>query len=487
MRDASRAAMRKAVEEVYAETDAAGALPIHLVGDTGRGAGGELSAAARAWIEANGLKDGAARKLVVLPASDGTIAGLALGAGNGKAGDPCGPSALLLGQVAQGAPAGTYRLAAGTAEADLAAIAWGLGAYRFRRYKTAGPEPARARLALPRGVDRERTLAIVEGIWLARDLINTPASDLGPAELEQAARDLAAWHGATARSIVGEELLAQNFPMIHAVGRASSRAPRLIDLAWSKPGGDADAPRVTLVGKGICFDTGGLDIKPSSNMLLMKKDMGGAATALALGHMLMATGRDVRLRILIPAAENAISGDAFRPSDILKSRAGLTVEVGNTDAEGRLVLADALALADAETPDTLLCFATLTGAARVALGPELPALFTDDESLAAGLAAAGLANGDPLWRLPLWPGYVRNLDSEVADMGNVSDGPFAGAITAALFLKRFVAKARRFAHIDLYGWRPSQRPLGPKGGEAQTARALFDLLSAELGGPEAGA
>ncbi|MBL8565099.1 MAG: leucyl aminopeptidase family protein [Hyphomicrobiaceae bacterium] len=480
------AAVREAVEEVYAAADDAGAVPIHLVGDTSAAAKGDtLTAADRAWFELNGLRDGAARKIVSLPSSGGAMGGIALGIGNGRAGDPCGSSALLLGQLAQGAPAGTYRLAAVDGkEASLAAVAWGLGGYRYRRYKTTGNAPPRARLALPKSVDRQRIKTTVEAVWLGRDLINTPASDLGPAELESAARDLAAMHGATVTSIVGDDLLKQNFPMIHAVGRASVRAPRLIDLKWSKPGGNALAPRVTLVGKGICFDTGGLDIKPSSNMLLMKKDMGGAATVLALGHMIMSLGLDVRLRILIPAAENSISGDAFRPSDILRSRAGLTVEVGNTDAEGRLVLADALALADEEKPDTLLCFATLTGAARVALGPDLPALFTDDDALATAIASAGLANGDPVWRLPLWPGYMRNLDSEVADMGNVSDGPFSGAITAALFLKRFVANARRFAHIDLYGWRTSQRPLGPKGGEPQTARAVFDVLAAELADTE---
>ena len=281
-------------------------------------------------------------------------------------------------------------------------------------------------------------------------------------------------------TVTGDDLLKQGFAMIHAVGRASSRAPRLIDLRWQKPGGSASAPAVTLVGKGITFDTGGLDIKPSSAMLIMKKDMGGAAAALSLSHMIMGQGLDVRLRLLIPAAENSISGDAFRPGDVLLSRAGKTVEIGNTDAEGRLVLADALALADEEAPETLLVFATLTGAARVALGPDLPALFTDDDAFAAELVATGRSIGDPVWRLPLWPGYERHLDSEVADLSNVWDAPFAGAVTAALFLKRFVKKAKRFAHLDLYGWRPAARPLGPKGGEPQTARAVFAALKQEL-------
>jgi leucyl aminopeptidase len=457
-------------------------IPLYLVREGVAGDLDALSPAHRTWLEANGFQGGAARKQVALAGADGKLAGIALGLGNGNLGDPCGPSALLVGQVAQSAVAGTYRLAGdiGTDAARLVAIAWGLGAYRFQRCKSAPRVAAPARLAWPAGVDRASVTAVVEAIWMARDLINTPASDLGPAELELAARDLAARNSAVVTSIVGDDLLAENFPMIHAVGRASTRAPRLVDIRWQPPGCRADAPRVTLVGKGICFDTGGLDIKPSSNMLLMKKDMGGAATAMALGQMIMAHGLDVRLRILVAAAENSIDGNAFRPSDVLKSRAGRTVEIGNTDAEGRLVLADALALACEEAPDTLLCFATLTGAARVALGPDLPAFFSDDDALAASVATAGLAVGDPVWRLPLWPGYERNLDSEVADMGNVADGPFAGAITAALFLKRFAAGARRFAHIDLYGWRPSLRPLGPKGGEAQTARALFEVLRAEL-------
>jgi leucyl aminopeptidase len=264
--------------------------------------------------------------------------------------------------------------------------------------------------------------------------------------------------------------------MIHAVGRASPRSPRLIDLTW----GPASAPKITLVGKGITFDTGGLDIKPASAMLLMKKDMGGAATALALAHMIMGQGLKCRLRVLIPTAENSISGDAFRPGDILKSRAGLSVEIGNTDAEGRLVLADALAFADSDEPDSIFVFATLTGAARSALGPDLPAFFTDDEQLGHDLPPLAASIGDPLWRMPLWSGYRRHLDSDIADMNNVWESPFAGAITAALFLKRFVGKARRFAHFDLYGWRPAARPLGPKGGEPQTARAVMEYLKREL-------
>jgi leucyl aminopeptidase len=309
-------------------------------------------------------------------------------------------------------------------------------------------------------------------VWLGRDLINTPASDLGPQQLEETTRLLAKRHGAKVSSIVGDDLRTANFPMIHAVGRASDRPPRLIDLTWGK----ATSPRVTLVGKGICFDTGGLDIKPASAMLIMKKDMGGAAAALALAHMIMSSGLDVRLRVLIPAAENSVAGNAFRPGDVLMSRAGKTVEIGNTDAEGRLVLADALALADEEEPDTIVSFATLTGAARVALGPELPPLYTDDDAFAGEIAEAGNRVGDPVWRMPFWTGYESTLDSAVADMNNVSDGPFAGSVTAALFLRRFVKQARRFAHLDIYGWRPAPKALGPKGGEVQSARALFEVL-----------
>jgi leucyl aminopeptidase len=449
-------------------------VPVWLVGDgLPVSEASAISVEHRAWLAAQRF-NGAAKKQALLPGKDGTLGGAALGIGNGKVGEPSGPSELLVGQLAASLPAGAYRLQDAIAEPELAALAWGMGAYRFRRYKSVTPEEG-ARLELPKGVDAKRVVTIVEAVALGRDLINTPASDMGPAELEAAARALAKRHGAIVSSIVGDDLLVRNFPMIHAVGRASSRAPRLVDIVW----GRADAPKVTLVGKGICFDTGGLDLKPSSAMLLMKKDMGGAATALALGHMIMGLGLDVRLRILIPAAENAVGGNAFRPSDVLKSRSGRTVEIGNTDAEGRLVLADALSLADEEAPQQLMTFATLTGAARVALGPDLPAFFCDDAAWANALTATGDAIGDPVWRLPLWAGYERHLDSEVADMNNVYDAPFAGAITAALFLRRFVKNAGRFAHFDLYGWRPAARPLGPKGGEPQTARAVFETLSKE--------
>ena len=451
------------------------ARPLHLIRDGETGQLPTLSAAHRGWLEANGFK-AAARKLVVLPGPGGEIAGAALGLGNGSAGDPTGPSVLLAGLAAAQLPGGVWTLEGAGADAELAAIAWGLGAYKFRRYKSGETSSEAARLVMPPGVDGRRVMAIVDAVWTARDLINTPASDMGPAELEAAVRHAGTRYGAQVSSIIGDDLITHNFPMIHAVGRASPRAPRLIDLRWSKAGSGGDAPRVTLVGKGICFDTGGLDIKPSSAMLLMKKDMGGAATVLALGQMIMALGLDVRLRVLIPAAENSISGNAFRPQDVIRTRDGRTVEIGNTDAEGRLVLCDALSLGDEEAPDVMLTFSTLTGAARVALGPDLPPYYTNDDAFAAEIAAAGMAIGDPMWRLPFWPGYEKNLDSEVADMGNVSESPFAGSIIAALYLRRFVKKARRFAHFDIYAWRQAQRALGPKGGEPQGARAMLSVI-----------
>jgi len=466
--------------DVLAPHDTAGpSTPIWLVSESqpvARLTG--LDDTAKAWLERTRFTS-AAKKQALIPGPQGALAGVALGIGNGSAGDPSGPSDLLMGQLAASLPEGLYHLGGDVPNAELAAIAWGLGAYRFRRYKSA-PGEAPPRLKLPQKLDYQAVVNQVGAIWKGRDLINTPASDLAPEDLEAAAQRLARDHGASIETIVGDDLLEKGFRMIHAVGRASSRAPRLIDVRWQKPGGNPKAPMLTLVGKGITFDTGGLDIKPASGMLLMKKDMGGAAAALTLAELIMSRGLDVRLRLLIAAAENSISGDAFRPGDILLSRAGKTVEIGNTDAEGRLVLADALSLADEEQPDTILVFATLTGAARVALGPDLPAFFTNDNAFAEALSAEAGAVGDPVWRLPFWPGYERHLDSDIADMNNVYDAPFAGAITAALFLKRFVKNARRFAHFDLYGWRPAPRPLGPKGGEPQTARALFSLLTKEL-------
>jgi leucyl aminopeptidase len=327
---------------------------------------------------------------------------------------------------------------------------------------------------VPMGVDGDELRRTLAAVTLARDLVNTPANRMGPADLTIAVRQVAEENGAAISEILGEDLLAEGFPMIHAVGAAAAvgREPRLLDLTW----GDSSAPKVTLVGKGVCFDTGGLDIKPSSNMILMKKDMGGAANALALASMIMGAGLPVRLRLLIPAVENAISGAAFRPGDILESRKGLSVEIGNTDAEGRLVLADALTLASEEIPDLLVDFATLTGAARVALGPDVPAVFTTDDALADELAGFAKTVADPSWRLPLWSPYASMLESKVADINNAGKGGFAGAITAALFLKRFVGEGLTWLHADIFAWNQKSQPARPEGGEAQTIRSLFALL-----------
>ena len=373
-------------------------------------------------------------------------------------------------------PAGTYRFANAAHDQRLAALAFALGSYRFGRYRKV--EDKAVRLALPDGVDGADLTRIAEGVTLARDLINTPANDLGPAELEEAVRALAARHGATVRSIVGDALVAENFPLIHAVGRAAAREPRLVDLTWGRQGD----PKITLVGKGVCFDTGGLDIKPESAMLIMKKDMGGAACVLALAHMIMDRGLRVRLRVLVPTVENAIAGNAFRPLDVYRSRQGLTVEIGNTDAEGRLILADALALADEEAPELVVDMATLTGAARVALGPELPPFYTDDDALAAALARCAAAENDPLWRMPLWRPYESMLESKTADINNVSSGSQGGSIMAALFLSRFVSRAKAWLHLDIYGWTPSAKSARPEGGECQAARALYALLAQRYSG-----
>jgi leucyl aminopeptidase len=384
-------------------------------------------------------------------------------------------NAFLPGLLPGVLPAGSYRFANSSHDIRLATLAFALGAYQFTRYRKA--KHKLIKLALPDGIDGDDLSRIVEGVTLARDLINTPANDLGPPELEAAARDLAKRHRAKFRAIVGDQLLKQNFPLIHAVGRAAAKAPRLIELRWGKP----SHPKVTLVGKGVCFDTGGLDLKPESAMLIMKKDMGGAASALALAHMIMDRGLPISLRVLIPAVENSVAGDAFRPLDIYPSRKGLNVEIGNTDAEGRLILADALTFADEENPDLLIDMGTLTGAARVALGPELPPFYTDDEVLAAEVARHAAAENDPLWRLPLWPRYDSMLDSKTADLNNVATGGMAGSIVCALFLKRFVSAAKSWLHFDIYAWTPSAKPGRPEGGECQAARALYALLSERYG------
>lgn len=430
-----------------------------------------LTSAHRRWLETTGFKP-LTRKHALLSSPEGALDGAVVGVGRSNAADPSNRPEVVLGTLPTTLPAGVWRLASEIADPEMAAVAWGLGAYRFNRYRSRIGDEARRQLEVPVGADADRVRAIIDAVWMGRDLINTPSNDMGPAELEEAARGLAKKHGAKVSSIVGDDLLERNFPLIHAVGRASPRAPRLVDMTWGSP----SAPRVTLVGKGICFDTGGLDIKPSSSMLLMKKDMGGAAAVLALGHMIMSLGLDVRLRIILAIAENSVAGNAFRPGDVIKSRAGKTVEIGNTDAEGRLVLADALALACEEKPETLATFATLTGAARVAVGPELSPFYTDDAGFAGVLGAAGDRVADPVWRMPFWSGYETMLDSPVADMNNVSEGGFGGSITAALFLRRFAAGAGRYVHFDMYGWRPSAKALGPKGGEVNAARAMFEAL-----------
>ncbi len=451
----------------FATTGSDRALPVYLVGKDKLEQAG-LSARELAWAKANGF-NGQAGNTLVLPGDGGTIGGALFGVGD----EPNG--ALAPGALARSLPDGDWRFHGALEKPELAALAMALGGYVFTRY---GKKPGRKlRLVLPESVDAERVGRLAQSVFLTRDLINTPASDMGPDALEQAVRDLAARHGAGVSVTSGDELLAAGFPMIHAVGRAAAQAPRLIDLRW----GHEDAPKVTLVGKGVCFDTGGLDIKPASGMLLMKKDMGGAANVLGLASMIMAGGLKVRLRVLVPAVENAISGNAFRPGDVLHSRKGLTVEIGNTDAEGRLVLGDALALADEEKPQLLIDMATLTGAARVALGPDLPPFYTDDEALAAEIAAASADVEDPLWRLPLWQPYDAKMASKLADLNNVNADGFAGSITAALFLKRFVDNTSAWAHFDIYGWTPAERPHAPVGGEAQGIRALEQVIAKRFG------
>ena len=433
-----------------------------------------LDAAAQSWLKVNGFK---ARlgQVLYLPEEDGSLGEVLFGWGDATA---RARGRFHLGELAARAPVGTYRLetALDDADAEEAALGWLLGHYRFDKYKSSTTPQETADLLAPDGVDSVRLIRVVEGVFLTRDLINTPASDMGPAALEGTARKLAERHGAEISVIAGDDLLEQNFPMIHAVGRAAAEAPRLIDLNW----GAQDAPKVTLVGKGVCFDTGGLNLKPGASMGLMKKDMGGAATVLGLAHMIMALGLPVRLRVLVPAVENSVSGPAMRPGDVLTSRSGLTVEINNTDAEGRLVLADALSLATEEEPDLLIDMATLTGAARVALGPEVVPFYSDDDDLAAELARAAQAVADPLWRMPLWPGYEREIEPKIADLDNAPGGGMAGSITAALFLKRFAGEGS-WVHFDIYGWTPKARPGRPVGGECQAARAVLRVLEDRYG------
>ena len=465
------------------------AIPVHVL-TTAAYESVVAELGAETWAAANRFK-AKAEQTLCLPGEDGTVGQVLFGAGADLAEQP-----FLPGKLAGALPPGTYTLVEDRFSDEhalgLAVLGFLLSSYRFQRYRQsakdgtedqddrqdeqegAAPE---ARLICPAVLDRQAVLRVAHGVALTRDLVNTPANDMGPAELEAAARRLADHHGAACTAIVGDDLLEAGFPMIHAVGRASTGAPRLIDLAW----GDSGDPKLTLVGKGVVFDTGGLDLKPSQAMRLMKKDMGGAANVLGLAHMIMDARLPVRLRVLIPAVENAVSGSSFRPGDILSSRKGLSVEIGNTDAEGRLVLADTLTLACEESPDLLIDMATLTGAARVALGTDLPALFTNDDSLAEQLAEAGGRDNDPVWRLPLHKPYETLLDSKVADTNNISSGGFAGAITAALFLQKFVGVGTPWIHLDVFSWASSNAPGKVEGGEAQASRALFAMISGRYG------
>ncbi|MBT8416335.1 MAG: leucyl aminopeptidase family protein [Silicimonas sp.] len=455
----------------FAEDDGS-ARPLHLVTKEGLAVFlSVLDPAMRAWVEAAGF-DAKAGAVVVIPAPDGTIAAAAGGLGDRN--DWVRRrfvTASLRGKL----PDGLWRLETELSDERLAeaALAWLLAGYRFSRY-AAAPGP-KARLVAPHGVDAIRLEIVAAGEALARDLINTPASDMGPDDLEDAARALADKFGASVEVISGDDLLDANLPMIHAVGRASPRAPRLIDMTWGKTG-----PALTLVGKGVCFDTGGLNLKPGTSMALMKKDMGGAANVLGLAHMLMATDTALRLRVLIPAVENSVSGAAFRPGDILTSRKGLTVEINNTDAEGRLVLADALSLADEAAPEMIVSMATLTGAARVAVGPDLAPFYTDNDGDASALETAAAAVRDPVWRMPFWDPYEAMIEPGIADLDNAPKGGFAGSITAALFLRRFVTETSRYMHFDIFGWTPSSEPGRPKGGVGQGIRALFEALPGML-------
>jgi len=428
-----------------------------------------LDAPARAFADAAGFEPKPGQHLL-LPGKAG-IGGVLFGL---EAADDA-KDLFLAGRLPQHLPAGVFRFANDPHDARLAALAFALGCYGFARYRK--PEGRAIKLDPPQSVDREDLARVVAAVTLARDLINTPANDMGPVQLEEAARALAARYRADIRVTVGDDLLRENYPLVHAVGRASAGAPRMIELTW----GEAGDPRVSLVGKGVCFDSGGLDIKSDSAMLLMKKDMGGAATVLALAQMIMDRKLKVRLAVHIPAVENAISGAAYRPRDVYRSRKGLTVEIGNTDAEGRLVLADALARADESAPELLIDMGTLTGAARVALGPDLPPFYTQDQALAEALARHATAENDPLWRLPLWQPYDAMLDSKVADLNNVASNGFAGSILCALFLQRFVERAKAWLHLDIFAWTPTAKPGRPEGGECQAARAVYALLVERYG------
>ncbi|WP_019220696.1 leucyl aminopeptidase family protein [Bartonella senegalensis] len=422
-----------------------------------------LDASTTAWIKVNDFT-GKAGQILFIPHETGHLKQVLFGLGNGD--EP-----FITGLLAKNLPAGRWYLE-GTASDEINSyLGLAFGSYQFNRYRQNSPAKSLS-FYVNDAVDLDELQRIYETVFFVRDLINIPANDMTPDILEKEARKLGKTYGAQVQSICGDELLTHNFPMIHAVGRASNIAPRLIELHW----GQENHPKITLVGKGVTFDTGGLDIKSANNMLLMKKDMGGAAHVLGLAKLIMDAKLPFRLRVLIPAVENAISANAYRPGDILKSRKGLNVEVGNTDAEGRLVLADALAYGDEESPQFMLCMATLTGAARIALGPELPAFYCNDSIWAQQIAQSAHSVSDPLWQMPLWKPYQEMLSSPIADLNNITGNNFAGSIVAALFLKSFVEKTKHFAHFDLYGWTPKEKPGAPAGGSAQAIRALYNLF-----------
>jgi leucyl aminopeptidase len=461
--------MKPRVTVAFAEPTAA-ALPLHVLRP--EELPGFLNGAGKTWadwLKATGFEAGLG-DLRLLPDPAGGLAGAVAGFGTPQARRRM---RFGLAKAVTGLPTGDWRLEGvlDTAETTEATLAWLLSGYRFDRYRPGRKPTALARLVCPKGMDPARLLAMAEGEALTRDLINTPAEDMGPDELEAALVALGAGFGASVQAIRGDDLLARNFPMIHAVGRASPRAPRLLDLRWGDKG-----PKLTLVGKGVCFDTGGLNLKPSSGMNLMKKDMGGAATVMGLARMIMALDLPLRLRVLIPAVENLVAGNAIKPKDILTSRKGLTVEVNDTDAEGRLVLADALALACEDAPDVLISMATLTGAARVAVGPDLAPYYTDDAGLAAALEAGARKGFDPVWRMPFHDPYDSVIEPGIADLDNAPGYGFAGSITAALFLRRFV-EGPRYLHFDIYGHTPSDQPARPKGAVGQGARAVLEGLA----------
>jgi leucyl aminopeptidase len=442
--------------------------PLHVVPSDGLAAWQDrLAGPWQTWLAAAGF-EATLGEVRLLPGPDGAVAAAVVGYGTPKS---RARTRFGLAKAAAALPAGDWHLVGdlNPDQATEAALGWLLAGYRFDRYRPAKTEKPKAMLVAPAGIDARRVEAMAAAEYLTRDLINTPAADMGPEELQAAFLALADRFGAATQVIVGDALLHHNFPMVHAVGRAATRAPRIMSFRWGDRG-----PAITLVGKGVCFDTGGLDLKPSSGMLLMKKDMGGAATVLGLAQMIMDLHLPVRLRVIVPAVENAVSGNAMRPRDILTSRKGLTVEVNNTDAEGRLILGDALAWADEENPDLVVSMATLTGAARVAVGPDLAPFFTNDDALADDLRAAAETGFDPVWRLPFWEAYEPLIEPGIADLDNAPTGGFAGAITAALFLRRFVVA--RYAHFDIYGHQPTDAPGRPKGGVGQAARAILGAI-----------